>query len=506
LLVMDRVIAAAAEAGLTVMVKASMDARPAWGPTDDDAAGFLDYLRRRALLHPVVLTVDVMTLNDAKPAELIAVGTEPGAVSPRLARLRLWTAIAQGARSVGFVGDGHLLTRALLAVGETAGVVTRNQALFGPLRPIDPATGYVTVTGGNGRVEVRILESSDALVIVGLNQSDRVQKVTMTFSPGIPDATWQSIEDGVGVNIVAGNVGPWFAHTFAPHDALVLTIRKKLRGSAPADLKARFAAIAPAAMGKVGAAVMLLETGETATLNGEGRHPMQSVYKLPIGMAVLHKVDLGELSLEQRVKVARFDMVPAGQYSPIRDQFPQGTELTIRQLLSFTLAQSDGTGSDVLLRLAGGPSKVMRFLASIGVRDVQVVTTEKAMGLGDDAVQYRNWATPRGLLSVLDAVHKGRGLSPSSRTLLLEWMTQVDRGEGRIKGQLPPGTLAARRTGSSGSRNGLTAATNDTGIVTLPDGRHLAIVVFVSDSRADNPTRERVIAEIARAAWDRFTK
>ncbi|HXG55996.1 MAG TPA: beta-galactosidase [Vicinamibacterales bacterium] len=231
LLVMDRVIAAAAEAGLTVMVKASMDARPAWGPTDDDAAGFLDYLRRRALLHPVVLTVDVMTLNDAKPAELIAVGTEPGAVSPRLARLRLWTAIAHGTQSVGFVGDGHLLTRALLAVGETAGVVTRNQALFGPLRPIDPATGHVTVTGANGRVEVRILESPDALVIVGLNQSDRVQKVTMTFSPGIPEATWQNIEDGVGVNVVAGNVGPWFAHTFAPHDALVLTIRKKLRGS-----------------------------------------------------------------------------------------------------------------------------------------------------------------------------------------------------------------------------------------------------------------------------------
>jgi beta-lactamase class A len=51
----------------------------------------------------------------------------------------------------------------------------------------------------------------------------------------------------------------------------------------------------------------------------------------------------------------------------------------------------------------------------------------------------------------------------------------------------------------------MTAATNDTGIVTLPDGRHMAVVVFVSDSRADEATRERVIAEIARAAWDRWT-
>lgn len=229
LLAMDRVIAAAAEAGLTVIVKVSMDARPAWPATDEDAAAFVDYVRRRALLHPVVLTVEAMKPSEAKPFELIAVGTGPGAVSPVLARLRLWTAIAQGARSVGFVGDGNLLTPALLAVGETAGVVTRNQALFGPMRPIDPVAGYVTVSGGNGAVELRILESPDATVIVGLNHADTVQKVTMTFPPGIPEGIWQNLEDGVAVNFVTGKAGPWLEHTFGPHDALVLTIRKKPR-------------------------------------------------------------------------------------------------------------------------------------------------------------------------------------------------------------------------------------------------------------------------------------
>ncbi|MEO6213318.1 MAG: class A beta-lactamase [Vicinamibacterales bacterium] len=271
------------------------------------------------------------------------------------------------------------------------------------------------------------------------------------------------------------------------------------------SLESRFAGIAAGARGKVGAAVMLLETAETAALNADERYPMQSVYKLPIGMAVLQRIDKGELTLLQRVSVVPSDFVSAGQYSPIRDQFPKGTQLTIRQLLELTLAQSDGTGSDVLLRLAGGPDGVMRFLQSIAVADVQVVTTEKAMGLGDQSVQYRNWATPRGMLGLLQAVHQGRGLSPASRALLLRWMTQVTRGEGRIKGKLPPGTVAARRTGSSGTHAGLTAATNDTGIVTLPDGRHMAIAVFVSDSRADNAARERVIAEISRAAWNRWT-
>jgi beta-lactamase class A len=272
-----------------------------------------------------------------------------------------------------------------------------------------------------------------------------------------------------------------------------------------AVLESRFAEIARGAQGKVGVAVMLLETGESASLEGASRYPMQSVYKLPIGMAVLQRIDKGELTLAQGVRVRPADFVSPGQYSPIRDRYPNGASLTIRQLLELTLAESDGTGSDVLLRLAGGPQGVMRFLDSLAVSEVQVVTTEKAMGLGDNTVQYRNWATPRGLLSLLEAVHEGRGLSGESRGLLLRWMTQVTRGAARIKGNLPAGTVVARRTGSSGTHNGMTAATNDTGIVTLPDGRHLAVVVFVSDSRADAATRERVIAEIARAAWDRWT-
>jgi beta-lactamase class A len=51
----------------------------------------------------------------------------------------------------------------------------------------------------------------------------------------------------------------------------------------------------------------------------------------------------------------------------------------------------------------------------------------------------------------------------------------------------------------------MTSATNDVGLIILPDGRHLAIAVFVSDSIADESVREGAIAKIARAAWDCWT-
>jgi beta-lactamase class A len=52
----------------------------------------------------------------------------------------------------------------------------------------------------------------------------------------------------------------------------------------------------------------------------------------------------------------------------------------------------------------------------------------------------------------------------------------------------------------------VTAATNDVGLVTLPNGRHLAISVFVSDSGANNAVPEEVIAKVAKAAWDEWSK
>jgi beta-lactamase class A len=81
-------------------------------------------------------------------------------------------------------------------------------------------------------------------------------------------------------------------------------------------------------------------------------------------------------------------------------------------------------------------------------------------------------------------------------------LTESTPGAKRLKGLLPAGTAVAHKTGTSGTQGGLTAATNDIGLLTLPNGKHVAIAVFVSDSPTDEATREAVIAKIARAVWD----
>lgn len=246
----------------------------------------------------------------------------------------------------------------------------------------------------------------------------------------------------------------------------------------------------------------LLETRKViASFHAGERFPMQSVYKLPIAMAVLHEVDRGKLKLAGQVRVDRSEYVSSGQHSPLRDAHPDGAVVTIEELLRLAVSESDGSASDVLLRMIGGPQEVMKYLREVDVKDVHVRDTEMRIGQ-DHAVQYANWSTPNGAVAVLRALYESRGLSTESRGLLLKFMTDTASFPTRIKGLLPASTLVAHKTGSSGTENGMTAATNDIGIITLPDGRHLAIAVFVSDSKADASTRDSVIARIARAVWD----
>lgn len=268
------------------------------------------------------------------------------------------------------------------------------------------------------------------------------------------------------------------------------------------ELQTQLTQIASAAKGRVGMAAVVLETGETVSLNPHDHFPMQSVYKLPISIAVMKQVDAGKIKLEQRVRVTKDDFGSRGQHSPIRDNNPNGVELSVGELLRYAISESDGTASDVLMKLAGGPTAIQAYLTELKITDIMVLNTEKELGQ-DSQVQYRNWASPEAAVALLRALHERQGLSQASQSLLLKYMIESTPGAKRLKGLLPGGTVVAHKTGTSGTQKGFTAATNDIGIITLPNGRHVAIAVFVSDSAADEATREGVIARIAKVVWDK---
>ena len=270
---------------------------------------------------------------------------------------------------------------------------------------------------------------------------------------------------------------------------------------APASMNAQFKQAGKAGHGNLGVSATLLETREHVSYHG-GRHfPMQSVYKLPIAAATLQRVEQGTLALDQMVTVSEDELVPAQAHSPLRDKHPKGGEFTVEDLLRRAIVDSDGSASDVLLRLLGGTREVRRYLKAHKAKGIHVQHTEAQL-VENNHAQYSDWAKPDAMVELLIRLQEGKLLNAENTNRVLGWMKESETGKDRIRAKLPSGTEVADKTGSSGTKDGIAAATNDVALIKLPDGRRFAIAVFLSDSKANATTRNGVIADVAHAVWE----
>ena len=245
---------------------------------------------------------------------------------------------------------------------------------------------------------------------------------------------------------------------------------------------------------------------DTLSINGDSHFPMQSVFKFHIALTVLSQIDKGKLALDQKIKIDKKDLLP-NLYSPIRDDYPNGTTLTISKILEYTVSKSDNVGCEILLRLIGGAKVVEDYFVKNNFKDVSIKVNEEEQQ-SDWKLQFLNWTTPKAANKILASFYynKEKLLSEKSYNFIWKVMKETETGEKRLKGQLPDNTIVAHKTGSSGTnKEGLTAAVNDIGIVFLPKGEHFFISVFVTNSKENAETNEKIIADISKVAWDYFT-
>src|ERR1700733_3109163 len=274
-----------------------------------------------------------------------------------------------------------------------------------------------------------------------------------------------------------------------------------LSAQAQEPLRQQIRAIAIEAHGKVAVACSLPGSALNCDLNPNAQPPMQSVFKLPLAIAVLHQVERGTLSLDQPVRFLPEDRILPHVYSPLQKQYPDaGVDVPLRELLRLTVSLSDNVAADILLRLVGGSKFVDTYIAALGVHGFHLQDNEAVLHR-EMAAQYRNSFEPAGAVQLLRKISDNSPLTPEHTDLLIAWMTPSTR-TGRLDGELPSEVHVAHKSGTSDVDNGVAHATNDIGLIPLPDGRRIAIAVFVTDSTADQATREQVIARIARAVCD----
>lgn len=278
--------------------------------------------------------------------------------------------------------------------------------------------------------------------------------------------------------------------------------------------------------GTFGIAIVDIKSGVTWGVNAQRPFPMMSVFKAPVAAAVLDRVDAGSLDMKRQVTITRSEVDPGSAVPSIGDNF-RGESMTfsVRQLLLASVSQSDNTAVDALIRMLGGPESVTRFLREKGIAGMHVDEDEAEIArvfsdlhgaaappAGETTAQENerlragyqafladsgNQTTPEAAALFLNKLWGNQLLTRSSTQYLLGLMyaQTIPR---RLRAGLPSTVRLADKTGTAGGWGGRTAAYNDIGLLTWPDGHTVIVAGFLNNSQASQEDRDALFADLAR--------
>jgi beta-lactamase class A len=172
-------------------------------------------------------------------------------------------------------------------------------------------------------------------------------------------------------------------------------------------------------------------------------------------------------------------------------------------LIEIMITRSSNPATDALLAAVGGPGAVNDWTRRQGIAEFSInrdiATLVRDDGEYDPArhIDKRDAATPRAMAQLLAGLYRGQYLSGESRQVLLGAMSRTVTGKRRIPAHIPLEARVSHKTGS------LNNTSSDVGLIECPDGRTIAVAIYVT-GQGTRLAREERIAAIARALYDGF--
>ncbi len=284
--------------------------------------------------------------------------------------------------------------------------------------------------------------------------------------------------------------------------------------------------------GKTGIAIKSIDNGWSIGHREDQNFPQQSVSKLWVAMALLDKVDQGRISLSDSIRIGPDDLTLF--YQPLAAEVKRegGVVKSVFTLLEKSLAFSDNTANDALLRHAGGPDAVNDFIRRSRLGKIKFGPGERLMqsqiaglkwnqNLSEGRKFYTaranlpierrrqalaayladpiDGASPGAIVNALDRLARGDLLSENSTRLLQSILKRTRSGPKRLKAGVPAGWEFLHKTGTGQVLGGVATGYNDVGIMTAPDGSRYAVAVMLGDTTASVPERMRMMQSVTRA-------
>jgi beta-lactamase class A len=218
--------------------------------------------------------------------------------------------------------------------------------------------------------------------------------------------------------------------------------------------------------------------GFMVLVNPDLRFHAASTMKVPVLMVLGRRVDAGELSWDDSVRVTnRFASIvdgspyelTAGDDSDSTLYGAVGQQRTVRHLAERMIVRSSNLATNILLATVATPEGTTRLIRTLGADSMTVLR-----GVEDGLAYQRglnNTTTARDLATLLLAIAAGRAGGSATTRELLRILEAQEFNDG-IPAGLPPGTRVAHKTGN------ITATWHDAALIYPAGGPPYALVIL----------------------------
>jgi beta-lactamase class A len=243
--------------------------------------------------------------------------------------------------------------------------------------------------------------------------------------------------------------------------------------------------------GVMGVAIEDLTTGDHFFLHENEVFAQASSIKIAVLAELYRQAQQGKLKLTDLYTVQASDLVPDSDI--MGGLTPGVTRVTLRDLATMMVAVSDNSATNVLIDRVG-MDNVNATLDSLGLSNTRL--RRKMMDLEAAKHGRENISTPREMMNLLEAIHRGKVVNAESTSDFFKVLSTNKASW--IPRDLPADLKVADKPGS------LEAVRNDSGIVFI-EGRPYVICVMTAFLRNERDGEE-AISRLSLAAWRMFDR
>lgn len=242
--------------------------------------------------------------------------------------------------------------------------------------------------------------------------------------------------------------------------------------------------------GRVAIYLTDFKDGKTWSYHPDDLFPSASLIKVPVMICAFYAMQDGRMTLNEKLTLHQHNRISGSGSLKWR---PEGTRLSVRDLLQLMISESDNTATNMMIE-ALGLGYIQQQFPKMGLLYTGIY--KEGMSLVGSRVAHENYTTAREMTMLMEKIYHGEMVDKPSSTLMLEILRHKKAVASRLAKGLPAGWEIAHKTGL------LRHACHDSAIFLTPNGDY-AMTVLTGQNESYKTAKD-FISRLGRVTFRHF--